>query len=442
MHRAGLRRRGGPQRTVARQDVMDPPRQLGRAGRRERAFRGDPLPLADRQAVERSAGPGCHGVDARRSGHGIAPRQAPDLRCAVPSRVGVDQGRQEDPGQLCPSGGEGARVIEAIAKLIKCENLTEEEAASAFEVIMRGDATPSQIAGFVVALRIKGETVEEITGFAKTARAMATPIQVDGALLDTCGTGGDGLATFNISTLAAIVAAACGARVAKHGNRAASSLCGSADVLEQLGVKVDLAPDGVTRCVEGAGIGFLFAPIFHPSFRFAAVPRKELALRTVFNVLGPLCNPAGARYQALGVADGKLAGKMADVLTRLGVERAIVFHAGDGMDELSVSGPSHVIEIDGRRKEYELDPADLGLKRAPIEAMRGGGPEENARIAREVLDGASGPRRDVVLLNGAAALRAAGLARSWKDGLGLAAEAIDSGRAGDVLQRWAKISQE
>ena len=315
---------------------------------------------------------------------------------------------------------------------------------------MRGDATPSQIAGFVVALRMKGETAEEITGFARKARAMATPIQVTGALLDTCGTGGDGLATFNISTLAAIVAAAAGARVAKHGNRAASSLCGSADVLEQLGVKIDLAPEGVARCIEGAGIGFLFAPVFHPSFRFAAVTRRELGLRTVFNVLGPLCNPAGAKYQALGVADGTLAGKMADVLQRLGVERAIVFHAADGMDELSVASPSLVIEIDGtgagrapgaHRKEYQLDPAELGLQRASVESMRGGGPAENARLAREVLGGAKGPRRDVVLLSAAAALRAAGLAHDWKDGLGLAAEAIDSGRGGEVLQRWATISQ-
>lgn len=333
-------------------------------------------------------------------------------------------------------------MIEAIAKLVRSESLSEAEASAAFEEIMRGDATPIQIAGFVVALRIKGETVEELTGFARAARAMATPISVDGDLLDTCGTGGDGLATFNISTLSAIVAAAAGARVAKHGNRAASSMCGSADVLEQLGVKIDLGPEGVARCIDGAGIGFLFAPIFHPSFRFAALPRKELAMRTVFNVLGPLCNPAGARYQALGVADGTIAGKMADVLMRLGVERAIVFHAGDGMDELSVSGPSHVIEIDGHRKEYELDPRELGLAPASKDAMKGGGPEDNARIARDVLGGAGGPRRDVVLLNAAAALRAAGIAKDWKEGLGAAAEAIDSGRAGDVLQRWATISLE
>jgi anthranilate phosphoribosyltransferase len=332
-------------------------------------------------------------------------------------------------------------LIEAIAKLVKCQSLTEAEAAAAFETIMRGDATPVQIAGFVIALRIKGETVDELTGFAKTARQMSTPIDVDGDLLDTCGTGGDGLATFNISTLAAIVAAASGARVAKHGNRAASSMCGSADVLEQLGVKIDLPPEGVARCIEGAGIGFLFAPIFHPSFRFAGVPRRELGVRTVFNVLGPLCNPAGARYQALGVADGALAGKMADVLMRLGVERAIVFHSEDGMDELSLSAPSHVIEIDGERREYQLDISEIGLQKAALLEVRGGGPEENARIAREVLGGAKGPRRDVVLLNASAALRAAGIAKDWKDGLGLAAEAIDSGRAGDVLQRWAKISQ-
>ena len=332
-------------------------------------------------------------------------------------------------------------MIEAIAKLVRCENLSEAEASAAFETIMRGDATPVQIAGFIVALRMKGETVEELTGFAKTARAMSTPIDVDGDLLDTCGTGGDGLATFNISTLAAIVAAGCGARVAKHGNRAASSMCGSADVLEQLGVKIDLPPESVARCIEEAGIGFLFAPIFHPSFRFAGVPRRELGVRTVFNVLGPLCNPAAARYQSLGVADGAMAGKMADVLIRLGVERAIVFHSEDGMDELSITSPSHVIEIDGRRRDYELDPAEVGIKKGSLDALRGGGPEHNARIAREVLQGAKGPRRDVVLLNAAAALRAAGIAKDWKEGTAAAADAIDSGRASDALGRWAAVSQ-
>jgi anthranilate phosphoribosyltransferase len=332
-------------------------------------------------------------------------------------------------------------MIDVLAKLIRRENLSEDEAARAFETIMRGDATPVQIAGFMVALRMKGETVDEITGFARTARAMATPIEVEGDLLDTCGTGGDGLATFNISTLAAIVATACGARVAKHGNRAASSQCGSADVLEQLGVKIDLGPEGVARCIEGAGIGFLFAPVFHPSFRFAGVPRRELGVRSVFNILGPLCNPAGAKYQALGVADGALAGKMADVLVRVGVERAIVFHAGDGMDELSTSSPSLVIEIDGARKEYQLDPLELGLAAAPPDSVRGGGPADNAQIARDLLAGEKGPRRDVVVLNAAAALRAAGLAGDWRDGMGYAGEAIDSGSAGEVLKNWARISQ-
>ncbi|TMB94476.1 MAG: anthranilate phosphoribosyltransferase, partial [Chloroflexi bacterium] len=213
-------------------------------------------------------------------------------------------------------------------------------------------------------------------------------------------------------------------------------------VLEQLGVKIDLAPEGVARCIDQAGIGFLFAPVFHPSFRFAGVPRRELGIRSFFNILGPLCNPAGAKYQALGVADGNLAGKMADVLARLGVERAIVFHAGDGMDELSVSGPSLVIEVDGGRKEYQLDPAEIGLKPSDPQAVRGGGPEENARIAREVLGGAAGPRRDVVLLNAAAALRASGVARDWREGVAVAAEAVDSGRAAGVLERWAAISQQ
>ncbi len=332
-------------------------------------------------------------------------------------------------------------MIETIAKLVRCESLSEAEASSAFETIMRGEATPAQIAGFMVALRMKGETVDEITGFAKTMRQMSTPIDVEGELLDTCGTGGDGLATFNISTLAAIVAAACGARVAKHGNRAASSMCGSADVLEQLGVRIDLAPEGVARCIDEVGIGFLFAPVFHPSFRFASAPRRELGVRSVFNVLGPLCNPAGAKFQALGVADGAMAGRMAEVLLRLGVEHAIVFHSGDGMDELSLASPAHVIEIDSRRADYELNAEDLGLKKAPVDAVRGGGAEQNARIAREVLDGAKGPRRDVVLLNAAAALRASGVVREWKEGIAAAGDAIDSGRAASVLQRWAAISQ-
>jgi anthranilate phosphoribosyltransferase len=333
-------------------------------------------------------------------------------------------------------------VIEYLNRLARGEDLSEEQAAAAMELVMRDEATPIQIAGFIMGLRVKGETPTEIAGLARTMRALATPIDVENSseLLDTCGTGGDGAGTFNISTLAAIVAAACGARVAKHGNRAASSRCGSADVLEALGVRVDLKPAGVAACVREAGIGFLFAPVFHPSFRFAAVPRRELGVRTIFNVLGPLCNPAGARRQALGVPEPALAGKMAEVLERLGVERALVF-SSEGLDELSTSGPSLVIELlDGRRRSYQLDAVELGLARAAPADLRGGGPEENACIARELLQGAPGPRRDVLLLNSSAALRAAGLAGDWQEGLGLAAEAIDSGRAAAVLERWVDVS--
>lgn len=334
-------------------------------------------------------------------------------------------------------------MIDFLSKLARGEPLTEGEAEQAMGMIMSDEATPSQIAGFIMALRVRGETVEEITGLARTVRRLATQIAIPdrAGLLDTCGTGGDGSASINISTLAAIVAAACGARVAKHGNRAASSLSGSADVLEALGVRIDLEPEGVAACIREAGIGFLFAPVFHPSFRYAGVPRRELGVRTVFNILGPLCNPAGAGRQAMGVSEQALAPKMAEVLARLGSERAIVFHA-EGLDELSTAGPSLVIELlEGRRRDYELDPRQLGLAPASPEELRGGGPAENARIAREILGGARGPRRDVVLLNASAALRAAGLAGDWREGLGLAAEAVDTGRAGEVLERWVRVSQ-
>jgi anthranilate phosphoribosyltransferase len=334
-------------------------------------------------------------------------------------------------------------VIEFLSKLVRGQHLTEDEASRAMRLIMHDDATPIQIAGLIVALRVKGETVDEIAGMARTAMELATPIDVPEpeSILDVVGTGGDGSHSFNISTLSAIVAAACGARVAKHGNRAASSMCGAADVLEALGVRIDLPPPGVAACVRDLGIGFLFAPQFHPSFRFAGVPRRELGVRTVFNVLGPLCNPAHAGCRALGVADAALASRMGDVLPRLGVRRALVFSA-DGLDELSTVGPSLVIELlDGRRHEYQLDPAELGLPRATHADLRGGDPARNAVIARAVLGGEPGPRRDVVLLNASAALRAAGLAADWREGLGLAAEAIDSGRAGGLLERWAGASQ-
>jgi anthranilate phosphoribosyltransferase len=334
-------------------------------------------------------------------------------------------------------------MLAELSKLIRGEDLTEEEASGAMAEIMRDEATPSQIAGFMVALRMKGETVDEITGMARTVRALATPLDIPdrASLLDVVGTGGDGSASFNISTLSAVVAAAAGARVAKHGNRAASSRCGSADVLEALGVKIDLGPDGVAQCIDEAGIAFMFAPLYHPSFRFAGAPRRELGVRTVFNVLGPLCNPAGAGCQALGVPEPGLVRKLADVLGRLGVQRALVFHA-DGLDELSTAGPSQVIELlDGQRREYSLDPDELGLPRGRLEDFKGGIAADNAVIAHQVLAGDKGPRRDIVLLNAAAALRAAGIAGEWKEGAGLAAEAIDSGRAASVLERWVEVSQ-
>ncbi len=334
-------------------------------------------------------------------------------------------------------------MIEAIAKLVRREDLSEPEAAQAMETLMRGDATPVQIAGFIIALRVKGETPAEIAGLARAARSLATPIAVDdrASLLDVVGTGGDSTGTFNISTVSAIVAAAGGARVAKHGNRAASSQCGSADVLEALGVKIDITPEQAAACLDAAGITFLFAPVYHPSFRYAGVPRRELGVRTVFNIIGPLCNPAGAGCQALGVADPSLLETLAEVLQRLGVRRALVFHAADGMDELSTSGPSKVVEVmDGARREYQLDATELGLPRATLDAVRGGDPATNAAIVREVLGGARGPQRDIVLLNSAAALRAAGLAPDWREGVALAAEAIDSGRAGEKLDHWVEAS--
>jgi anthranilate phosphoribosyltransferase len=334
-------------------------------------------------------------------------------------------------------------IVEALGKLVRRESLTEEEAAGAMRTLMAGDATPAQVAGLMVALRVKGETAEEITGMARTARELATPFPHDGdGLLDVVGTGGDGTGTFNISTASAIVAAGAGARVAKHGNRAASSQCGSADVLEALGVKIDLTPEAAALCLQETGITFLFAPLYHPSFRHAAVPRRELGVRTFFNILGPLCNPAGARLQALGVADGALADLMADVLARLGVRRALVFHGPDGMDEMSLAGPSRVVEVlDGDRKEEMIDPGELGLGRATLNEVRGADPATNAQHVRDVLGGAAGPRRDIVLLNSAAALLAAGLASDWRQGVRLAAESIDQGRAGAVLDRWITASQ-
>lgn len=334
-------------------------------------------------------------------------------------------------------------MVGYLEKLIRGESLDEEEASTAMEMMLRGEATPSQIAGFLIALRTKGESIPEITGMARTALAMSTRVELAGDVLDVVGTGGDGLATFNISTLSAIVSAACGARVAKHGNRAQSSISGSADVLEALGVRIDLGPEGVARCVNEVGIGFMFATRYHPAFRHAGPTRRELGIRTVFNILGPICNPARAGMRAIGVADVELVEPVIQVLSRLDVPRVLVFHGAGGMDELSTTGPSTVIEVlDGRRRRYPLDPADLGLRPASVREVQGGSPQRNAGIARRILEGERGAQRDIVLLNTAAALRAAGIASDWQEGIALGGEAIDDGRAGALLERWAQVSQE
>ncbi|MER5730576.1 anthranilate phosphoribosyltransferase [Streptomyces sp. NPDC002138] len=326
---------------------------------------------------------------------------------------------------------------DALRTLAAGRRLTRDQAGRAMAAVLAGEATPGQIAGFAMALSARGADIEEIVGLVATARSFGARLTGDGRVLDTCGTGGDGHDTFNISTTAAIVAAACGVPVAKHGNRSASSACGSADVLEALGVRIDAGPAEAAACLAEVGITFLFAPVFQPAFRHAAGPRRELGVRTVFNVLGPLCNPAGARYQTLGVSDPALLEVMTEVLHRLGTERALVFCAEDGLDELSTCSPSRVVELaDGRTTSYRLDPAELGLAPATLADLRGGDAAANARTVRRILAGEPGPRREIVLLNTAAALRAAGLCEDWRTGIARAAEAIDSGSAAAVLDAW------
>lgn len=329
----------------------------------------------------------------------------------------------------------------AITTLLAGDDLTEEIAMAAMSEIMDGAATPAQIAGFVIALRAKGETVDEVVGLVKAMRAFSKRIEVSGDLLDTCGTGGDRTGTFNVSTAAALVCAGAGVKVAKHGNRAASSRCGSADVLEALGVKIDLQPDAVAACIEEAGIGFCFAPVFHPAMRHAGVPRRELGVATIFNFLGPLTNPAGATRQALGVADPRMVDIMVEVLARLGSERVLAFHGAGGMDELSTAGPSYVVELHaGTVERWTIDPADLDLDPAPIEALAGGTAAENAQRIRSVLGGEAGPHRDVVALNAAAGLVAAGRSEDIGAGLADAQSAIDSGDATSALERLISVS--
>ena len=331
---------------------------------------------------------------------------------------------------------------EAIEQLLQGTALTRAQARDVMDQVMAGEVTTGQLAGLLIAIRAKGETVEEMTGFVDSMRAHATPLDLPPGAIDTCGTGGDRAGTFNISTAAALVAAGAGIPVAKHGNRAASSRCGSADVLEALGVDITLDAGGVRRCIEVAGIGFCFAPTFHPAMRHAGPARKELGVRTVFNVLGPLANPGRVRRQALGVGAPPLAPLMVRVLKDLGHERALVFYGEDGLDELTTTGLSRVFELrDGRVSEYEVDPGDLGLARSRAEDLRGGTPAENANLLRQVLDRESGPRRDVVLLNAAAAVLAAGRVDGWPAALAVARESLDSGRAQNVLDRLVETSR-
>jgi anthranilate phosphoribosyltransferase len=334
-------------------------------------------------------------------------------------------------------------IREAIDAIVnQGRSLSEEEAAGVMEEIMSGEATPAQLAAFLVALRLKGETVEEITGMARVMRAKALRVPFEGAsLLDTCGTGGDGMGTFNVSTAAAFVAAGAGAIVAKHGNRAMTSQCGSADVLEALGARIDLPPEGVAHCLREVGVGFMFGPAFHPAMRFAAGPRREIGVRSVFNILGPLTNPAGAKAQVLGVADAAIGEKMTQVLGRLGCRHALVVHGEDGLDEMTLGGPSLVYELkEGDIRSYRVTPEEVGLHPASGQAVKGGSPQENAAAIRAVFGGEPGPLRDIVLLNSAAALVAADKVASLAEGVPLAAQAIDSGAAREKVDRFIEVT--
>jgi anthranilate phosphoribosyltransferase len=322
-------------------------------------------------------------------------------------------------------------ILQALAQLLDRRDLSREDARESMNTIMRGDATQAQIAGFLIALRAKGETADEIAGCAEAMREHVLAVRPQREdLVDTAGTGGDGMRTLNISTAAALVAAAAGAGVAKHGNRAVSSASGSADVLEALGFQLDLEPERVARSIDDLGFGFLFAPTHHPAMRHAAPVRRELATRTVFNVLGPLTNPAGARAQVVGVYSPELVRTIADVLLQLGARRAFVVHGAGGIDELSPVGPSRVCEVvDGAVRERTVDPEELGIERCGIEELAGGSPQENAAAIRKVFEGERGAKRDAVLMNAAGAIAAGGHAGDLREGIALAREALDSGSA-------------
>jgi len=329
------------------------------------------------------------------------------------------------------------------------QSLSRDEARTVMSEVLTGQCTDAQIAALLVALHMKGETVEEIVGFAEAIRAAAAPLEdlrqedsaidVSGterdALVDTCGTGGDASGTFNISTATALVAAGTGVRVAKHGNRSVTSKCGSADVMEALGVNINLTPARVAACLHQVGIAFLFAPALHSAMKYVQPARRELRLRTVFNLLGPLTNPARASAQVVGVYSGDLVEKLAEALSMLGLRRALVVHGCDGLDEITISGPTRIAEVrDGQVHTYEVAPEDFGFPRAPIDSLTGGDAAANARIIREILAGQKSPSRDVVLLNAAATLVAAGKAGHLRDGLPLAARSIDSGAAAQKLE--------
>ena len=334
-------------------------------------------------------------------------------------------------------------IQDATETLVNGRSLTADQAASAMDEIMSGRATPAQFGAFVTALRMKGETVGEVAGMARVMREKSVHVEFEGPLLDTCGTGGDGAGTFNVSTTVGLVAAGAGVTVAKHGNRAMSGACGSADVLEALGVNINLSPEGVSRCLEDAGFGFMFAQRYHPSMRFAAGPRREIGIRTVFNILGPLTNPAVAAHQVIGVADPNVGEKMALVLSSLGSTHAIIVHGSDGLDEVTPGGETRFWEMeDGEVTAGAITPEQLGFERVSPDTLRISSPEESAGMVRAVLNGAPGPARDVVLMNAAVALLAADRVASLQDGVAMAAKSIDSGAANQSLEKLAAISQE
>ena len=334
-------------------------------------------------------------------------------------------------------------IQDAIEALVGGRSLSAEEAGQAMDEIMSGEVTPAQFGAFVTALHIKGETPDELAGMARVMHDKALHVNVEGPMVDTCGTGGDASGTFNISTTAAFVVAGAEVKVAKHGNRAMSGACGSADVLEALGVRIDLGPEGVQRCLEEVGFGFMFAQRFHPSMRFAAAPRKEIGIRTVFNILGPLTNPADAKARLFGVADEAIGEKVAILLGTLGISRALVVHGADGLDEITLSDSTLVWELnDGSVSTYTIAPEDLGFSRSPRSELEVGSVGESVTRLREVLGGAPGPARDVVLMNAAAALLAADRVATLKEGVAVAAEAIDGGGARRKLEALVELSQK